>query len=637
MMRRRLTGLRPLQRRALRIARRIEHLSAKVAGAHGVARDPGLVSVRRARPTERPPGTDWLARVPGPAPEAAPALPPVVDVDDGFRIEAPATVAPREAAPSAPPSPEPRPEPEPAATQTPGGTRLLRRADPDPPPPDLPDDMRFLWDVWQREKPGGRGVLERGRGARILEGEAPRDEGPAADSAGLARVVAEPPSHSEVVVDQSEPSGLATEPPAFASEPPSFTSEPPPSRRRLARQPTDRRRPRPEPQDRQPSAEPPRPSPAPTPVEPMRVSRKPSNVTDDARPAPPTSAPEPPPAAFEPTPVTAAPSPTQADPPEIVRPSPHVATPEPRPEVRLARSSEPTGTAIRRPPPSAPPRRGPGASRAVQVQRQTPRPAATLARSPAPAPAPAVEAPTSNAPAPAVPDLTPVAAPAAPGPLRRALSRVRRDRAAEAATNPVPAPAPTPPAATDSAQPTTSAQPPAPAPQQAQPRPQPQPPSRPEPQLHAAAPTRPLARQTVRPAPRPPVRRLNRDEHPPRSIHRAAAPSHPVPPPAPPAPSFVEPPPLSPAPAPSSNAPAPPPAAQRSTLARQPTHGGASWALEASGGMSLRAGPAPRGIGTAGGQCARHRAQRLGLLRRDLPRASAPPAGGAGTAWTGRR
>ena len=109
MMRRRLTGLRPLQRRALRLARRIEHLSAKVAGAHGVVRDPGVVSVRRARPTERPPGADLLARVPAPAPEAAPALAPVVDVDDGFRIEAPVAVAaparPRPAL--APPSPRP--------------------------------------------------------------------------------------------------------------------------------------------------------------------------------------------------------------------------------------------------------------------------------------------------------------------------------------------------------------------------------------------------------------------------------------------------------------------------------------------------------------------------------------------------
>ena len=108
MMRRRLTGLRPLQRRALRLARRIEHLSAKVAGAHGVVRDPGVVSVRRARPTERPPGADRLARVPAPAPEAAPALAPVVDVDDGFRIEAPVAVAA--------PEPEPAPSPSPSAS-----------------------------------------------------------------------------------------------------------------------------------------------------------------------------------------------------------------------------------------------------------------------------------------------------------------------------------------------------------------------------------------------------------------------------------------------------------------------------------------------------------------------------------------
>ena len=188
-MRRGLTGLRPVQRRALRIARRVARLSSKVAAAHGVARDPGFVPVRRVRPSARPPSGASLARMPAPAGEAAPVVAPVVDVDDGFRIEAPAAVAPPEPAPapapapSGPPSPGPAPapapasaEPKPAATQTPGGTRLLRRAEPDPPPPDLPDDMRFLWDVWQREKPGGRGVLERGRGARILEGEAPREE-----------------------------------------------------------------------------------------------------------------------------------------------------------------------------------------------------------------------------------------------------------------------------------------------------------------------------------------------------------------------------------------------------------------------------------------------------------------------------
>ena len=33
--------------------------------------------------------------------------------------------------------------------------------------------MHYLWQVWQQEKPGGRGWLERSRGARILEGASP--------------------------------------------------------------------------------------------------------------------------------------------------------------------------------------------------------------------------------------------------------------------------------------------------------------------------------------------------------------------------------------------------------------------------------------------------------------------------------
>ena len=80
---------------------------------------------------------------------------------------------------------------EPEVTQAPGAPRLLR-APPEPPPPDLPEDMRFLWDVWQREKPGGRGVLERGRGARIVEGSASEGESPAAARAQVSRVPAQP-------------------------------------------------------------------------------------------------------------------------------------------------------------------------------------------------------------------------------------------------------------------------------------------------------------------------------------------------------------------------------------------------------------------------------------------------------------
>ena len=81
-------------------------------------------------------------------------------------------------------------------TQAPGAPRLLR-APPEPPPPGLPDDMKFLWDVWQREKPGGRGVLERGRGAKIVEGSASQGEAPAADAPQVSRVPAESPPVSE--------------------------------------------------------------------------------------------------------------------------------------------------------------------------------------------------------------------------------------------------------------------------------------------------------------------------------------------------------------------------------------------------------------------------------------------------------
>ena len=50
----------------------------------------------------------------------------------------------------------------------------LRVAEPEPIPPGLPEDMHYLWQVWQQEKPGGRGWLERSRGARILEGASPK-------------------------------------------------------------------------------------------------------------------------------------------------------------------------------------------------------------------------------------------------------------------------------------------------------------------------------------------------------------------------------------------------------------------------------------------------------------------------------
>ena len=62
--------------------------------------------------------------------------------------------------------------------RTPGDHPKVLVNEPEPPPPGLPEDMHYLWDVWQREKPGARGVLERSRGARILEGPTPEGDAP---------------------------------------------------------------------------------------------------------------------------------------------------------------------------------------------------------------------------------------------------------------------------------------------------------------------------------------------------------------------------------------------------------------------------------------------------------------------------
>src|SRR5262249_58971151 len=121
----------------------------------------------------------------------------------------------------------PEPAPEPAVAEAPSAGPRLLRAPAEPPPPGLPEDMKFLWDVWQREKPGGRGVLERGRGARIVEGGASQGEAPAESVQQVSRVIAEPPPVSEQRVSAEESSGTSSGP------------------RRLSRQPAESSRERP--------------------------------------------------------------------------------------------------------------------------------------------------------------------------------------------------------------------------------------------------------------------------------------------------------------------------------------------------------------------------------------------------------
>src|SRR5262249_41547203 len=150
---------------------RVPRLGERVVGARApkrlaaitrLARVPGPVrvpeaSARVARSARGP------ARVVSVARDVAPTSP----VEPAFTVHADDLRPAESVLPGASPAPEVQPSP--------GAPRLLR-APSEPPPPDLPDDMRFLWDVWQREKPGGRGVLERGRGARIEEGSAPQGE-----------------------------------------------------------------------------------------------------------------------------------------------------------------------------------------------------------------------------------------------------------------------------------------------------------------------------------------------------------------------------------------------------------------------------------------------------------------------------
>ncbi len=92
-----------------------------------------------------------------------------------------------------------------ARPSQPDPVRLLR-SEPEPPPPGLSEDMHFLWDVWQREKRSGRGVLERSRGARILEG------------ARLDRDVARSPARESVPQDSPAPAPPATAAPEAAAD-----------------------------------------------------------------------------------------------------------------------------------------------------------------------------------------------------------------------------------------------------------------------------------------------------------------------------------------------------------------------------------------------------------------------------------
>jgi hypothetical protein len=531
--------------RALKLARRIDHMAAGVIGAHSGLHVPHLdQTIAGARAPKRLAAITRLARVPGPAVRPEPATFPARPAP----APAPPIVLAREVAPmpsadadvgdSTPVQPafaEPPPEPQ-AQPPTASAPRLLR-SPAEPAPPDLPEDMKFLWDVWQREKPGGRGVLERGRGARIEEGSAPHSEAPAGDGAQLSRVTAEPPLGSEppspVSEHPSPPSERAApvnEPPSPASERAAPVNEPPspasgsPGRpsgqplRRLARQPAAGSNPRPTPEDRQPAA-PPSPSPA-TPGA-MRMSRKPSDLTRDAgriapdrdqpasgspagapprvsrtssdQPAAPPTTPEQPaaaPAPSEPRSSSAddaggsvesarsdtTPPQRQADPVEnVVAPDPNAPAETSRGSIRLARSSKaapppasPAGAqsaATTRPvrlqrrakpttvsAPTSPPAATP--ERATMPARATAAATATATAAPTPTPAPAASATPSSAPiAPeSAPPTQSVATPASlaspPGLLRRALSRVRRNR--DAGNEPVSLPTPTSAAPDDS-------------------------------------------------------------------------------------------------------------------------------------------------------------------------------------------
>ena len=354
---------------------------------------------------------------------------------------------------------------EPEVTQAPGAPRLLR-APPEPPPPGLPDDMKFLWDVWQREKPGGRGVLERGRGAKIVEGSASQGEAPAADAPQVARVPAESPPVSE------PPLPALNEPGAPADIDTREATAEAPSLRRLARQPATG----PSPEPRQPTSPPPARPGA------MRMARKPSEAADDPAGVSPqrsrdqlrsTAGP----AATEPPPDAPVVDEQRPSPPEDVAgtPAPQpvasdsaAPTARPRAAMRLARSSqaappapevsrresgsesagtEPTSTAASPPPASSAPRaRDAVTPRPVRVQRRerattAPAPAGPPAAEPSPeralaAAAPPTVAQTAAEPAepPAQPEPT-AASPAAVSPtpasptLRPPRRRLRRKRA----------------------------------------------------------------------------------------------------------------------------------------------------------------------------------------------------------------
>ena len=199
---------RPLVRRALAAARCIDRLAVAVTAARhriGVGRlgehiaaartpkllraatrlapaprsalDPDIASApvasRRVETRHDAPAAQAAAGVAGIAVDEAAAIAPAFDA----AVDAPAVAEFLEAS---------REE----VARAPADHSKVLINDPEPPPPGLPEDMHYLWNVWQREKPGARGVLERSRGARILEGPTPEGDAPA--PAKLKRLAREP-------------------------------------------------------------------------------------------------------------------------------------------------------------------------------------------------------------------------------------------------------------------------------------------------------------------------------------------------------------------------------------------------------------------------------------------------------------
>ncbi len=227
---RRVQHARPLVRRALAAARRVDRLAGSVTSARhriGVGRLGERVAAARAPKLLR--AATRLAPVRRPALRPDIASSPVASRSLETRYDAPSAQAAREAAstpvgPVGPVGPVAATEPafnppldSPAIADLLGASpeRVARTPEdrpkvlvdaPEPLPSGLPEDMHYLWNVWQREKPGARGVLERSRGARILEGPTPEGDAPApAKLERLAREPAKDPSPEIVPVERQGP------------------------------------------------------------------------------------------------------------------------------------------------------------------------------------------------------------------------------------------------------------------------------------------------------------------------------------------------------------------------------------------------------------------------------------------------